>query len=132
MHPSIVADRSDRRAGNPASSSVGIGVLALPPMSASFSEADLRRLADLAQLELDDREVHVFADQLAAILAYAQELQQVDTTGIAPTTHAHGELGGLRADDPHASLSVVEALANAPEPALPQGFFKVPHVLGQS
>lgn len=101
-------------------------------MSATFGEADLRRLATLAQLELDDREVHAFADQIGAILTYVDELSSVDTTGVAPTTHALAELGALREDIVTASLPVAEALANAPEGALPQGLFKVPHVLGQS
>jgi aspartyl-tRNA(Asn)/glutamyl-tRNA(Gln) amidotransferase subunit C len=101
-------------------------------MSAPFSEADLRRLADLAQLELDDQEAHAFADQLSAILTYAQELQAVNTSGVTPTTHALAELGELRADVVAPSLDLAAALANAPEPALPQGLFKVPHVLPQS
>lgn len=83
-------------------------------------------------MELDDREVHAFADQLSAILAYAQELQAADTSGVVPTTHALAELGALRADDLAPSLALAEALSNAPEPALPQGFFKVPLVMGQS
>ena len=48
---------------------------------------DVLRIAELASLELTDREVETFTRQLADILAYAEQVQQIDTTGVAPTSH---------------------------------------------
>ena len=43
-------------------------------------------IAALANLELDPSEIELFARQLGDILAYADEVQQIDTTGVPPTT----------------------------------------------
>src|ERR1700738_158476 len=62
----------------------------LTPMADILTQADVERIATLARLELTPDEVTVFAGQLTAILAYADQVQQVDTSGIevAPATTA--------------------------------------------
>ena len=49
---------------------------------------DVRKVAALARLALTDDEVALFSAQLASILEYANRIQNVDTTGIPPTSRA--------------------------------------------
>ena len=98
-------------------------------MSSSLTVADVERIAALAQLELTARERELFRRQLAEILSYAEQVQGVDTSGVPPTDHVLGERTE-RSDDPHVSLSLDEALANAPDAAVDTGLFRVPRVIG--
>lgn len=99
-------------------------------MSAPLSHQEVDRIAELAHLALTDEERELFARQLADILAYANEVAQVDTTGVPPTAHVLREETALREDTPRPSLPRAEALANAPDAAREAGFFKVPQVIG--
>ena len=100
-----------------------------------FSRAEVEAVAALANLELNDDEIELFARQLGDILAYAGEVQQVDTRGIPPTASVLGQYPADRADQVRPSLSPQEALANAPDPAPDPsptrgGLFRVPRVIG--
>lgn len=99
-------------------------------MSAPLSHQEVDRIAALANLALTDEERDLFARQLADILAYANEVSQVDTTGVPPTAHVLREETALRDDDPRPSLTRPDAFANAPEAAREAGLFKVPRVIG--
>ncbi len=54
-------------------------------MPAEFTRAQVEAVAALANLELDEHEIDLFARQLGDILAYANQVQQIDTTGVPPT-----------------------------------------------
>jgi aspartyl-tRNA(Asn)/glutamyl-tRNA(Gln) amidotransferase subunit C len=95
-----------------------------------FTTEDVERVARLARLALTDEEKRLFAAQLGDILRYAEQIRQVDTSGIPPTSHAHGAAASLRPDERRPSLSRDEALRQAPEADLDAGLFKVPRVLG--
>jgi aspartyl-tRNA(Asn)/glutamyl-tRNA(Gln) amidotransferase subunit C len=95
-----------------------------------FSREQVAAVAALAHLELDAAELDLFAQQLGRILAYADEVQQVDTTGVPPTASVLTNHQADRADEIRPSLDVEEALANAPDPARQAGLFKVPRVIG--
>src|SRR2546425_11881537 len=99
-------------------------------MPAPLSIEEVERIAALANLELTDEEKTLFARQLAEILSYAQQVQQLDTSGVPATAHVHPELRAERDDVSRPSLTVAEALANAPEAAGAAGLFKVPRVIG--
>jgi aspartyl-tRNA(Asn)/glutamyl-tRNA(Gln) amidotransferase subunit C len=101
-------------------------------MSSPFSRADVARIAALARLELTDEELDLYARQLGGILDYAERIQEVDTTGIAPyATTLPGPAGdALRSDDPAASFTSDEALRNAPTGDRASGTFVVPKVIG--
>ena len=98
-------------------------------MSTTFTIEDVERVAALARVELTDAEKQTFTQQLADILAYAEQVQAVDTTGIQATAHVNPH-DVERGDDPKPSLSVEDALANAPDPAPSGGLFRVPRVIG--
>lgn len=90
----------------------------------------MERIARLAHLELTDEEKTLFARQLAEILTYAEQVQQLDTSGVPATAHVHPDLRAEREDEPRRSLPVSDALANAPDGNLDAGLFKVPRVIG--
>jgi aspartyl-tRNA(Asn)/glutamyl-tRNA(Gln) amidotransferase subunit C len=99
-------------------------------MSPTFSTADVERVARLARLELNAEEKDLFARQLAGILAYAEQIQRVDTDHVEPTSHAPGHGASMRADEVRPSLPREESLAAAPEADVAAGLFKVPRVMG--
>jgi aspartyl-tRNA(Asn)/glutamyl-tRNA(Gln) amidotransferase subunit C len=99
-------------------------------MSTPLSLADVERIAALAHLELTEDEKQLFRRQLAEILAYAQQVQALDTSGVPATAHVLSRHGAERDDAPQPSLAVRDALANAPEAEADAGLFKVPRVLG--
>ena len=99
-------------------------------MPGSLTLADVEKIAALASLELDPTELDLFARQLGGILAYADQVRQVDTTGVAPTAYLAPRREADRPDAVAPSLDASEALANAPDAAREAGLFKVPRVLG--
>jgi aspartyl-tRNA(Asn)/glutamyl-tRNA(Gln) amidotransferase subunit C len=99
-------------------------------MAETLTRADVERIATLARLELTSEEVTLFAAQLTAILAYADQVQQVDTSGVpVPPSSTSGE-ARLRDDVPIPSLDRDVVLSQAPAADRAAGLFKVPRVLG--
>jgi aspartyl-tRNA(Asn)/glutamyl-tRNA(Gln) amidotransferase subunit C len=96
----------------------------------SLTIADVERIAALAHLELTDDEKPLFTRQLADILAYAEQLQAVDTSGVPPMAHVDAGHPQEREDEPRPSLAVEDAIANAPDGAPDAGLFRVPRVIG--
>jgi aspartyl-tRNA(Asn)/glutamyl-tRNA(Gln) amidotransferase subunit C len=101
-------------------------------MADRLTRADVERIATLARLNLSDTELALFVPQLTDILGYAEQLQQVDTSGVAPTAHiaVPTALAPLREDRPVPSLDRDQALSQAPDADLARGLLKVPRVLG--
>lgn len=99
-------------------------------MPSGFTRAQVEAIAALAHLELDEAQIELFARQLGDILAAADEVQAVDTTGVPPTASVVTRHAADRADEVRPCLDRDEALANAPDPALDAGLFKVPRVIG--
>ena len=95
-----------------------------------FTKDDVERIANLARLALSDEEKIVFADQIGRILDYAQQVRELDTSGVAATSHVLERQPADRPDEIRPSFDQAQALANAPEPAPSEGLFKVPRVLG--
>jgi aspartyl-tRNA(Asn)/glutamyl-tRNA(Gln) amidotransferase subunit C len=93
----------------------------------SLSAEQVRWVAHLARLRLDEEEVQTFTRQLSQIVDYVAQLAEVDTEGIEPLAHALDIANVFRADEPAPSLPAAEALANAPRRQ--QNFFSVPAVL---
>jgi aspartyl-tRNA(Asn)/glutamyl-tRNA(Gln) amidotransferase subunit C len=96
----------------------------------AFTPDDVERIAELARLALSADERALFARQLADILAYAEQIQQVDTSGIPPTSHAFASTESLRDDQERPGLPREQALSNAPDAQHDAGLFKVPRVIG--
>lgn len=88
---------------------------------------EVRWVAYLARLECTAEEIELFTTQLNAIVAYVNQLQQVNTEGVEPLSHCLPIHNVFREDEPGVSLTVDEALANAP--ARKGNFYAVPAVL---
>ena len=99
-------------------------------MPSAMTREQVAAIAALAHLELDERELDLFARQLANILDYANQVQGIDTTGVPPTASVVTRHAADRADELRPCLDREDALANAPDPALDAGLFKVPRVIG--
>ena len=98
-------------------------------MSSPLTRADVERIAALAHLDLTAEETDLFTRQLADILAYAERLQDVDTSHVSATWRPVSEHAPLRPDEPGTSLPNEAALENAPARG-PGGLFRVPKVIG--
>jgi len=99
-------------------------------MAEILTRADVERIAALARLELTAEETALFAEQLTAILGYADQVQQVDTSGVTAASVTTPEVTVFR-DDLHVpSLDRDVALSQAPAADRGAGLFKVPRVLG--
>ena len=98
-------------------------------MSDTLSIDEIRRVARLARLALDDDEVRRFAAQLGDVLAHVAAIQSVDTADVPATAHIAGAQAP-REDAILPSLPRDEVLAAAPAADLAAGLFKVPRVLG--
>lgn len=96
-----------------------------------ITENEIKKIAALAHLEITDQELHALTPQIASIVAYVEQLAELDTSRIEPA------IGGLtpegertdssREDVPHESLGTSLALDQAPDPS--HGHFRVPKVL---
>lgn len=93
----------------------------------SLTRQEVDHIAELARLELSEEELNRFREQLSAILDYAARLQDLDTSGIPPTSSVLPARSVLREDEPRPGLSLQELLMNAPDSQDSQ--FRVPPVL---
>ena len=92
-----------------------------------LSPEEVRKIARLARLKLEESEVEKFSGQLSSILSYIEKLGELDTTKIEPTAHAFLVPTPFREDriEPYRDQEL--SLKNAP--AREGNFFKVPKVI---
>ncbi len=93
----------------------------------ALSEKDVQYVAKLARLEVTNEEVAKYTQQLANILQYVEQLNQLDTSNVEPLTHPLDMKNVFREDVVVPSLTQQEVLSNAPEPQ--SGHFKVPKIM---
>jgi aspartyl-tRNA(Asn)/glutamyl-tRNA(Gln) amidotransferase subunit C len=95
-----------------------------------LTEAEVRYVANLANLTLTAPEIDRMVHDLGSILEHMDRLAGIDTEGVEPMSQVlydAEETGTLRPDLERASLDNAVALANAP--ARGNGYFKVPKVI---
>ncbi|HEX9080673.1 MAG TPA: Asp-tRNA(Asn)/Glu-tRNA(Gln) amidotransferase subunit GatC [Holophagaceae bacterium] len=88
---------------------------------------DVLRCAQLAHLNLGEEEIEPMRRAMAQILSHAESLEELDLANVEPLLPGQGRPLPRRADEPRASFTQAEALANAP--AEDRGHFLVPKVL---
>ncbi len=94
----------------------------------SLSSTDVEKVSLLARLQLSNGELDTMTRQLAKIVGYVEQLDQLDTTNVEPMAHAV-QIANVFADDiVQSSLRLDDALANAPKKD--EECFRVPAVLG--
>jgi aspartyl-tRNA(Asn)/glutamyl-tRNA(Gln) amidotransferase subunit C len=95
----------------------------------TLSKQDVQRIADLARLELTSEELELFTRQLGDILTYVEQIRELDTTGVEPTSQVLNRPVD-RDDVPGPTLTRAQLLGNAPDASTETGLFKVPRVIG--
>ncbi len=90
-------------------------------------KVDIEKVARLARLELSEDEQKTFQGQLDQILAYMEQLNRLDTTGVEPTSHAIPVYNAFREDETKPSFPKEEVMAIAPDEE--DGYFKVPRII---
>ncbi len=88
---------------------------------------EVKHVANLARLAITEEEAAKFQKQLDAIISFAEELNEIDTEGIEPTSHVLDMKNVLREDKATKGLPVEEVLRNAPEHQ--EGQIKVPSII---
>lgn len=92
---------------------------------------DVKKVAKLAHLEITDEEVALYTPQMADIVKYVEQLNELETSDIEPMlgglTDEGAATGTVRDDAVRPSFSQQEALSEAP--AAVAGHFQVPKVL---
>ena len=88
---------------------------------------DVRYVADLARLKLDESQVEKLQKDMEAILSYISELNELDVSGIEPTAHAAPLTNVIREDKTTEPYGRV-LLDNAPE-LVQSETIKLPRVL---
>ena len=98
--------------------------------------ADIKRIADLARLEINEQEAATTLNKLSGILGLIEQMQAVDTTGITPMSHSQDVVQRLRDDVVTATNQRETFQANAPilgngsaEKAVDGGLYLVPKVI---
>jgi aspartyl-tRNA(Asn)/glutamyl-tRNA(Gln) amidotransferase subunit C len=76
---------------------------------------EVKHIAELAHLELDEETLTHYKEQLSAILDYADQVQAVDTEEIPPTATVLPLRSVLREDVAGEPLDPGDALRNAPD-----------------
>jgi aspartyl-tRNA(Asn)/glutamyl-tRNA(Gln) amidotransferase subunit C len=84
---------------------------------ARINRDEVERIASLAKLSLSDEEAETLAAELDSLLSHFEALQELDTSGIAPTSHPIPLPTPMRDDQPVAAMDPALAVANAPESA---------------
>jgi aspartyl-tRNA(Asn)/glutamyl-tRNA(Gln) amidotransferase subunit C len=92
-----------------------------------FPIEQVRKVAHLARLQLTPEEENKFVGQLGDILDYFEQLRELDTEKVAPTTRAIELSNIMRADDLKPFVDRDDILNIAPEQD--GDFFKVPKIL---
>ena len=77
-----------------------------------ITKEEVEHVAHLARLNLSEEELQKMTGQLDKILSYVAKLDELDTTGVEPTTHAFSITNAFREDTPHTSLDQEESLRN--------------------
>ena len=90
----------------------------------SLTRDEVLHVARLARLALTEEEVERFRGQLSVILEAVGAVAELDLTEVEPTSHPLDVVNVWAVDEPRPSLTVDEALANAPE--RDGDFFRVP------
>jgi aspartyl-tRNA(Asn)/glutamyl-tRNA(Gln) amidotransferase subunit C len=83
-------------------------------VSTKITREEVQHVAKLSRLSFTAPQEERLTEQMNSILTYMEKLNQLDTAGVAPMTHAIQLQNVFRTDDVHDSLEREQSLANAP------------------
>jgi aspartyl-tRNA(Asn)/glutamyl-tRNA(Gln) amidotransferase subunit C len=92
-----------------------------------IDKASIKKIAHLARLEFDESSAEKMSKDMSQILDWVEQLNEVDTTGVAPLTTMSSEVNVMREDQVGTHLDHEAALKNAPK--RDSDYFRVPKVL---
>jgi aspartyl-tRNA(Asn)/glutamyl-tRNA(Gln) amidotransferase subunit C len=92
-----------------------------------IEQETLQKIAHLARLNFDAQEAEKMSADLSQVLNWVDQLQEVETEGVAPLTNMSAEVNVFRTDEIGVKLTQEESLKNSPQKE--NGFFTVPKVL---
>ncbi len=92
-----------------------------------LSREQVEHVSLLARLALSEEEKEKFRSQLSAILEYAEIINRVDTSEVAPTYHVLPLRNVTRPDEVGTTLDLEDVFKNAPDRE--GSYFKVPRII---
>ncbi len=92
-----------------------------------ISREEVEHVAHLARLSLTDEEKTRMGEELSSILGYIDQLRELDTSSVEPTSHAIPMVNVIREDEVRPSYPVEAMLGNAPERE--GDFVRVPKII---
>ena len=92
-----------------------------------ISNDQVKHVANLARLAITEEEAEMFTKQLDAIITFAEQLNELDTENVAPTTHVLDMKNVMREDEAKKGLPIEEVLKNAPDHQ--DGQVRVPSII---
>ena len=96
----------------------------------SVSKDDVKKIAELARLEFNEKEIENYTSEMNQILEYVEKLKELNTENIKPLSHPIENSNIFREDVLKESTQREEALKNAPDASTEH--FKVPKVISQN
>lgn len=93
----------------------------------SFNEQTIKTIANLARLRFPKEDEEKFMKDIDSILAWVEELKEVDVSGVEPLVSVTPRTDAVRADVVSDGHLQSELMANAPESI--QGFYEVPRMV---
>jgi aspartyl-tRNA(Asn)/glutamyl-tRNA(Gln) amidotransferase subunit C len=93
----------------------------------SLSAQDIKRIAHLARIEVNESDVEASLQKLSGILDLIEQMQAVDTSGIVPMSHSQDVTQRLREDT--VTETNQRALFQSNAPAVESGLYLVPKVI---
>jgi len=91
-----------------------------------ISNVEVRHVALLARLRLNEEEEEMYAEQLNSILDYMQTLNEIETSGVEPKAHVVDLINVWREDKTKKGLGLEEVAKNAPD--WENSMFRVPKI----
>ena len=88
---------------------------------------EVKHVAHLARLAITEDEAEMFQKQLDAIITYAEQLNELDTTNVEPTSHVLTMKNVMREDERKQGLPIEDVVKNAPDHK--DGYIRVPSIL---
>ncbi len=94
-----------------------------------ISQEEVKKVAHLARLELNESEINNHAEQLEKILEYIEQLEKIDTNDVQSTTRAIEVINVFRKDEKKISDCTEELLELGP--SREDEYYKVPKILNE-
>ena len=92
-----------------------------------ISTEDVKHVAHLARLAVTEDEAEQMKKELDAIITFAEQLNELDTTNVKPTSHVLKMVNVMREDRATEGLAVEEVVKNAPDQQ--DGYIRVPSIM---